>query len=461
MMKDRAYKIVRTLRCKNANVAGTLGRLATTIGDSGAEIGDVQTVHLGNHFTVRDLDIIVRDDNHLAMLVAAVAALPETTVLQVRDEVLELHRGGKIKMVNTVPVGSLDDLRKIYTPGVAEVCRLLAREPESADHYTAIPYSVAIITDGTAILGLGNIGSVAGMPVMEGKAALLRQLADISGVPILLDTTDTEEIISTAKHIAPTFGGIQIEDIASPRCFEILELLDDELDMPVMHDDQQGTAVVTLAALTNACRRAGLALEEAKVGLLGLGAAGLAIGQFVLEYTGRPALGIARTEASARRHAERGGIPSSFDEIMATADVVIATTGVKDLIPPAKVRSGQIIFALSNPYPEITPEAALAAGASAATDGRTVNNVVGYPGIWRGTLDAKATRITYQMYRAASRAIAEAAPDGELVPSPLDPTAHLAVTHAVARAAMESGVARRQLDADYFEDTVIEAPPEV
>ena len=229
-----------------------------------------------------------------------------------------------------------------------------------------------------------------------------------------------------------------------------------------MHDDQEGTAVVVLAALMNACERTGLVLEEARVGLIGLGAAGLTIGEFLLRYTGNPALGVARTEVSTRRHAEHGGIPSSFDEIMQTADIVIATSGVSGLIEPSMVRKGQVIFALTNPFPEIIPELAVASGAALAVDGKTVNNVIGYPGIWRGTLDAKATRITYEMYRAASLAVARIAREKEqLVPSPIDPDAHLAVTHNVARAAMESGVARRQLDADYFEDTVIEPPPEV
>ncbi len=461
-MNDVSYRIVRTIRCKNTNVPGTLGKLTTAIGHVGAEIGNIETVHLGHHFTVRDIDILIDGEEHLTRLVDEVSRLQEVSVLQVRDEVLELHRGGKIKMVSTVPLDTLDALSKVYTPGVAEVCRLIAGEPDWKDAYTVIPYSVAIVTDGTAVLGLGNIGPEAGMPVMEGKAALLQHLAGVSGIPILVNTTDPDEIVATVKHIALTFGGIHLEDIASPRCFQIEDRLEEELDRPVMHDDQEGTAVVTLAALMNACERTGLVLEEARVGLIGLGAAGLTIGEFILRYTGKPALGVARTEASTLRHAEHGGIPSSFDEIMQTADIVIATSGVSGLIEPSMVRKGQVIFALTNPYPEIAPELALASGASLAIDGKTVNNVIGYPGIWRGTLDAKASRITYEMYRAASLAIARVAREKEqLIPSPIDPDAHLAVTHSVARAAMESGVARRHLDDDYFEDTVIEPPPEV
>jgi malate dehydrogenase (oxaloacetate-decarboxylating) len=300
---------------------------------------------------------------------------------------------------------------------------------------------------------------VAGMPVMEGKAALLQQLVGVSGIPVLLNTKDSAEIVETVKHIAPTFGGIQLEDIASPRCFYIEDRLINELSIPVMHDDQKGTAVVVLAALINACKLTKVKLAEAKIGLIGLGAAGLSIGKFLLQYTGNPTLGTAKTEASAKRHAEAGGIPSSLDEIMLKADIVIATSGVRGLIDPKKVRKGQILFALSNPYPEITPEAARAAGASLAADGRSVINLLGYPGIWRGALDAKANKINYDMLKAASLAIASAAPEGELVPSALDPKVHLAVTHSVARAAMESGVAQKQLDDDYFASTDVKAPP--
>jgi len=457
-VEARGYRIVRTLRCKNVNIPGTLGKLTTNIGKAGAEIGNIATVHLGHHYTVRDIDILIDSEAHLERLVKKISELREVTVLQVRDDVLELHKGGKIKMVNTAPIDSLDSLSKVYTPGVAEVCRLILNQPGWKDDYTSISHSVAIVTDGTAVLGLGNIGPVAGMPVMEGKAALLQQLVGISGIPILLNTTDADEIVETVKRIAPTFGGIHLEDIASPRCFLIEDRLSQELDIPVMHDDQKGTAVVTLAALINACKRTQLVLEEAKVGLIGLGAAGMSIGEFLLEFTGNPALGTARTEASSRRHVEAGGIPSSFDEIMGTADIVIATTGVSDLIGPGMVRKGQIIFALSNPYPEIIPELALESGAALATDGKTVNNLLGYPGIWRGTLDAKATEINFEMYRAASLAIAEATSEGELIPSAIDPKVHLAVAHSVARVAMESSVAQRQLDDDYFTDTIIGEP---
>jgi len=300
-MQNVDYEVVRTLRCRNLNVPGTLGKLTATIGRLGASVGNITTVHLGHHFHIRDIDVFVKSKEHLAELLSELPKLREVTVLEVRDAVLNLHENGKIKMINTVAINSLDDLRKVYTPGVAEVCKLIMGDSMWKDTYTSIPYSVAIVTDGTAVLGLGNIGPVAGMPVMEGKAALLQQLVGISGIPILVDTTDPDEIVETVKHIAPTFGAIQLEDIASPRCFVIEERLERELNIPVMHDDQQGTAVVTLASLISACKLSGVTLQEAKVGLIGLGAAGLAIGKFILRHTGNPALGTARTEASKRR----------------------------------------------------------------------------------------------------------------------------------------------------------------
>ena len=452
-------KIVRTLRCKNVNIPGTLGKLATTIGKVGVDIGNITTVHLGPHYTIRDIDVYAENEEQLNQVITEVSKLKEVSVLQVRDAVLEFHKHGKIKMINTVPITSLDTLRKVYTPGVAQVCKLIEGQPSWKDTYTSIPLSVAIVTDGTAVLGLGDIGPVAGMPVMEGKAALLQQLVGVSGIPILLNIKDSDQIVETVKHIAPTFGGIQLEDIASPRCFYIEDRLIQELNIPVMHDDQKGTAVVALAALLNACKLTKVKLEEAKIGVIGLGAAGLSIGKFLLQYTGNPTLGTARTEASTKRHAEAGGIPSNLDEIMQKADIVVATSGVRGLIDQSKVRKKQIIFALSNPYPEITPEAARAAGAALAADGRSVNNLLGYPGIWRGTLDARATKINYEMLKAAALAIAGATGEGELVPSAIDPKVHLAVTHAVARAAVESRVAQRQLDDDYFANTDVKEPP--
>jgi malate dehydrogenase (oxaloacetate-decarboxylating) len=460
-MIDAGYRIVRTLRCRNINVPGTLGKLTTLIGEAGVEVGNIVTVHMGHHYTVRDIDVQVATEETLKKLIERVSVLEGVTILEIRDEVLELHKGGKIRIASNSPIDSLDKLRKVYTPGVAEVCQLIVAHPEAKDNYTAIPYTVAVITDGTAILGLGNIGPVAGMPVMEGKSSILEQMVGVNGIPILLDTTDVDEVVTTIKHIAPTFGGIHLEDFASPKCFAILDRLEKELNIPVFHDDQQGTAVVAMAALLNACKRTGKKLEDAQVGLIGLGAAGLIIGKFILRYTGKPALGTARTQATLKRHAESGGIASNFDEIMKKSDIIVGTSGVAGLIPPNAVKKGQIILALSNPFPEITPERAMEAGAALATDGRTVNNMLGFPGIWRGTLDSKAKEINFEMYRAAIHAIVACTGEGELMPNALDPAVHLNVSHSVARAAIESGVAQRKLDDDYFESTKLVPPADV
>lgn len=380
-----AKHMIRTLMIETPSVPGNLGRVATAIGLLGGDIGEVETVKVGPNYTMRNITVQVENEEQLQEVIAAVQALGEGIRLHtVSDEVLSAHEGGKIQMKSKMPIRSLAELGRVYTPGVADVCRLIEKEPEKASIYTTISNSVAIVTDGTAILGLGNIGSVAGMPVMEGKAALFDQLAGISGIPILLDTSDPEEIIKTVKHISPGFSGILLEDIGSPHCFEIEDRLKEELNIPVMHDDQHGTAVVTLAAAISACRSAGVDLKEAKVGQIGLGAAGVAICRMFMAYGVNAVYGTDKSESAMNRLEQYGGqAVSSIEELMETCDIVIATTGVPGLIKPAFVRSGQVILALSNPKPEIEPEAALQAGAAYAADGRSVNNVLGFPGIGR------------------------------------------------------------------------------
>jgi malate dehydrogenase (oxaloacetate-decarboxylating) len=261
-------------------------------------------------------------------------------------------------------------------------------------------------------------------------------------VPILLDSRDVDIIVQTVATIAPTFCAIQLEDIASPRCFEIEQRLQERLDIPVMHDDQHGTAVVTIAALTNACRETGIDLSQAVIGQVGLGAAGYAIARTLMKHTGNPVLGADLSEEARERLAREGGRPCSLGEVMAQADIVIATTGAPGLIQPGMVRKGQIILALSNPIPEIDPDLAVAAGAAFAADGKSVNNVLGFPGILRGAVDAQASRISREMLLAAAEAIADCAAPGELVPNPLDKRVHQAVAQAVARKAMEQGLAQ-------------------
>lgn len=420
------------------SVPGNLGRVATAIGLLGGDIGEVETVKVGPNYTMRNITVQVENEEQLQEVIAAVQALGEGIRLHtVSDEVLSAHEGGKIQMKSKMPIRSLAELGRVYTPGVADVCRLIEKEPEKASIYTTISNSVAIVTDGTAILGLGNIGSVAGMPVMEGKAALFDQLAGISGIPILLDTSDPEEIIKTVKHISPGFNGILLEDIGSPHCFEIEDRLKEELNIPVMHDDQHGTAVVTLAAAISACRSAGVDLKEAKVGQIGLGAAGVAICRMFMAYGVKAVYGTDKSEAAMNRLEQYGGqAVASIEELMETCDIIVATTGVPGLIKPAFVRSGQVILALSNPKPEIEPEAALQAGAAYAADGRSVNNVLGFPGIFRGALNAKSKEINHDMLVAAAEAIAACTKQGDVVPQPLDSKVHHEVAAAVEHAAL-------------------------
>ncbi|MBU8569086.1 NAD-dependent malic enzyme [Bacillus subtilis] len=433
-----AKHMIRTLMIETPSVPGNLGRVATAIGLLGGDIGEVETVKVGPNYTMRNITVQVENEEQLQEVIAAVHALGEGIRLHtVSDEVLSAHEGGKIQMKSKMPIRSLAELGRVYTPGVADVCRLIEKEPEKASIYTTISNSVAIVTDGTAILGLGNIGSVAGMPVMEGKAALFDQLAGISGIPILLDTSDPEEIIKTVKHISSGFSGILLEDIGSPHCFEIEDRLKEELNIPVMHDDQHGTAVVTLAAAISACRSAGVDLKEAKVGQIGLGAAGVAICRMFMAYGVNAVYGTDKSESAMNRLEQYGGqAVSSIEELMETCDIVIATTGVPGLIKPAFVRSGQVILALSNPKPEIEPEAALQAGAAYAADGRSVNNVLGFPGIFRGALNAKSREINHDMLVAAAEAIAACTKQGDVVPQPLDSKVHHAVAAAVEHAAL-------------------------
>ncbi|CUB36559.1 MULTISPECIES: NAD-dependent malic enzyme [Bacillus] len=437
-----AKHMIRTLMIETPSVPGNLGRVATAIGLLGGDIGEVETVKVGPNYTMRNITVQVENEEQLQEVIAAVQALGEGIRLHtVSDEVLSAHEGGKIQMKSKMPIRSLAELGRVYTPGVADVCRLIEKEPEKASIYTTISNSVAIVTDGTAILGLGNIGSVAGMPVMEGKAALFDQLAGISGIPILLDTSDPEEIIKTVKHISPGFSGILLEDIGSPHCFEVEDRLKEELNIPVMHDDQHGTAVVTLAAAISACRSAGVDLKEAKVGQIGLGAAGVAICRMFMAYGVNAVYGTDKSESAMNRLEQYGGqAVSSIEELMETCDIVIATTGVPGLIKPAFVRSGQVILALSNPKPEIEPEAALQAGAAYAADGRSVNNVLGFPGIFRGALNAKSTEINHDMLVAAAEAIAACTKQGDVVPQPLDSKVHHAVAAAVEHAALTAAV---------------------
>lgn len=433
-MADR--QIMRTLIVETPAVPGKFAKVATAIGNAMGDIGDIKTIKIGTLSIVRDISIHCENEQVLEDVVQAVSSLGEGIIVRaVTDDVLKAHEGGKIHMKSKIDVRSLGDLRKVYTPGVADVCTAIQKEPEKARYFTSIGNTVAIVTDGTAILGLGNIGPVAGMPVMEGKAVLFDQFVGISGVPILLDTSDVDEVVKTVKHIHQGYGAILLEDIGSPHCFEIEERLKAELPIPVMHDDQHGTAVVTLAAILSACRAADVDPEKAVIGQIGLGAAGIAICRMLVAYGVSEVYGTDREESAKERlRSYQGNTLDSLEEMMQTCDIIIATTGVPDLIKPEMVREGQVILALSNPHPEIKPEEALAAGAAYAADGRMINNVLGFPGIFRGALNAGAKEITYPMLIAAAEAIAYHTKPGDLVPHALDPQVHLVVAKAVENA---------------------------
>ncbi len=382
------------------------------------------------------------------------------------DPIFDLHAGGKMQVVSTVALTGRDELSMAYTPGVALVCEAIAADPSLTQHYTWVPNTVAVVTDGTAVLGLGDIGPAAAMPVMEGKAVLFKQFGGVDAVPICLATTDTDEIIETVVRLAPSFGGINLEDISAPRCFEIEERLKELLDIPVFHDDQHGTAVVALAALTNALKLTGRNAESTRVVISGAGAAGVAVARILLEagikdlaVTDRK--GVLNSErgdltpvkrALAVDTADRFGRTGSLADVLVGADVYIGVSG--GMVPEehvATMAADAIIFGLANPTPEVHPDVAHRHARVVAT-GRSdfpnqINNVLAFPGIFRGAFDVHATAITEGMKLAAATALAalvgEELSEEMVIPSPFDPRVGAAVASAVSAAARRDGVARR------------------
>jgi len=382
------------------------------------------------------------------------------------DPVFDLHVGGKMEITSTVALAGRDDLSMAYTPGVARVCEAIAADPSLTQHYTWVPNTVAVVTDGTAVLGLGDIGPSAAMPVMEGKAVLFKQFGGVDGIPICLDTTDVDEIVETVVRLAPSFGGINLEDISAPRCFEIEDRLKTLLDIPVFHDDQHGTAVVALAALTNALKLTGRLFETTRVVVGGAGAAGVAVTKILLEAGITDCVVVdrvgvlhsARTDltpikkAMAEITADVTGRTGTLEHVLAGADVYIGVSG--GTVPEeyvATMAPDAIIFGLANPTPEVHPDVAHKYARVVAT-GRSdypnqINNVLAFPGIFRGAFDVHATAITEGMKLAAAQALAALVGDDlaedMIIPSPFDPRVPGAVSSAVSEAARRDGVARR------------------
>jgi malate dehydrogenase (oxaloacetate-decarboxylating) len=456
-----------TLRVEFPHRAGSLGKILTVIGNAEGMVGAVDIVRMGQKWSIRDITVNARNSEHGRKVVGAVEALPETRVVNISDRTFLMHLGGKVEVKPKMPVRTRDDLSMAYTPGVARVCRAIAEEPERAFNLTIKRNMVAVVSDGTAVLGLGDIGPKAAMPVMEGKAMLFKEFAGVDAFPLCLETKDTDEIVETVKRIAPAFGGINLEDISAPRCFEIEERLKGELDIPVFHDDQHGTAVAVLAALINSLKIVGKRMQDLKVVINGIGAAGVACAKILLSagvrniigcdsksivYSGREGLNASKRWFAAYTNPE--GRTGGLAEAVKGADLFLGLSvpGVLTGYHLDFMAEDPIIFAMANPVPEIMPELTLGRARIMAT-GRSdypnqINNVLCFPGIFRGALDVRAHEISEDMKLAAARAIAGVIPGETLsedyvIPSVFDERVAPAVAEAVAQAAKENGVARR------------------
>jgi malate dehydrogenase (oxaloacetate-decarboxylating) len=460
-----SYSLTISLRISNAH--GSLGRVTSLISDLGADIGAIDIKGVTSTQKIREITLQARDEKHGEMIVESLKKLGIVDVLSVSDRTFMMHKGGKIRITSKVPLATRDDLSMAYTPGVARVCMAIHNDPEKAYTLTIKANTVAIVSDGTAVLGLGDIGPEAAMPVMEGKAMLFKEFGNVNAFPICLDTKDTEEIIRTVKNIAPGFGGINLEDISAPRCFEIEERLKKELNIPVFHDDQHGTAVVVLAALTNAVKLVKKEMKDLKIIVTGVGAAGVACSKMIMAAGATNIIGFDRTGAI---HKGRTGMnfmkqwfadntnPAGFSgtvkEALVGADLFLGLSGpgVIEAIDLAKMNKDAIVFAMANPTPEVMPEDAAPYVRIMAT-GRSdypnqINNVLCFPGIFRGALDCGATDINEEMKLAAAAAIAatitpEEVTEDYIIPGVFDKRVAKAVAAAVVKAAVATGVARK------------------
>jgi malate dehydrogenase (oxaloacetate-decarboxylating) len=459
-----------TLRVEIAHQPGMLGKVASAIGAAGGTIGAVDLVQVEGEHTIRDITVDTAEESDWSQLTEAVDALEGARVLDATDRTLQMHVGGKIELQNKSPLKTRDDLSMAYTPGVARVCGVIRDDPDKAFQYTIKRNTVAVVSDGTAVLGLGDIGPRAAMPVMEGKAMLFKEFAGVDAFPICLDTRDPDEIVAAVKAIAPGFGGINLEDISAPRCFEIEDRLKEALDIPVFHDDQHGTAVVVLAALLNALKVTGRSIEELRIVIVGIGAAGVAVAQILMASGAKHIIGCdSRGALSAERsdyvdgtmHPVKRALAQTTNEerrsgsvadVIDGADLFIGLSGARVLEASALARMNRdpIVFAMANPVPEVAPEEAAPYARIMAT-GRSdypnqINNVLCFPGLFRGALDVRATQITEPMKTAAARAIAAIVTDDELredyiIPSVFNRDVAPAVASAVAEEARASGLA--------------------
>ncbi len=459
-----------TLRVQIDNKPGKLGEITTMIGKIGGDIGAIDIVRVGEGFIIRDITVNAFSEQHDKEIADAVNQIDGVEVVHISDRTFLMHLGGKIEMVSKIPLKTRADLSMAYTPGVARVCEAIHKDPEKAYTLTIKKNTVAVVSDGSAVLGLGNIGAAAAMPVMEGKAQLFKEFAGVDAFPICLDTKDPDEIVQTIKNIAVAFGGINLEDISAPRCFEIEERLKEELDIPVFHDDQHGTAVVVLAALINALKLVDKKMEDIKVVVNGIGAAGVACSKIIMAAGVKNVVGCDTSGAIYRGRTEnmnwvkdwfaRNTNPENeqgdIHEVIRGADVFFGLSapkviGVDDLKVMAK---DPIVFAMANPDPEIYPEEAAGHVAVMAT-GRSdypnqINNVLCFPGIFRGALNCRASQINEKMKLAAANAIAGIISEDELhydyiIPSVFDKRVAKAVSKRVEKAAKKSGVARREI----------------
>ena len=456
------------VRLKIDNKVGMLASVNRVISEMGGVVGAIDLVGPEDGVLVRDISIFTNDPDHSDKIVESIKKTPGVEFVNFSDRTFLVHLGGKISIRNRIPVKTRDDLSMAYTPGVARICMEINQDPEDAYKLTTKGNTVAVVTDGTAVLGLGNIGPKAAMPVMEGKAMLFKEFADIDAWPICLDTTDTEEIIRIVKAIAPGFGGINLEDIAAPRCFEIEQRLREELEIPVFHDDQHGTAVVTTAALINALKVVGKNVEKIKVIVSGAGAAGIACTKMIMHlgvknlivcdskgaiHSKRTNLNPSKNWLAENSNPEKESGP--LKEVIEGADVFLGVSA-PNIIAQKDVKNmakDPIVFAMSNPDPEISPEEASPFAAVMAT-GRSdypnqINNVLCFPGIFRGALDCRSNTINEEMKLAAAHAIAGVVDDAHLnadyiIPSVFDTSVAKKISESVQAAAYKTGVARRR-----------------